>query len=193
METFPEFRADVLTAPILMPFPITVIEPPLPEPEFAEELIAPSDTEPVATASTLPPDVAAPVVLVFIFTFPHVMLAGVPVVVPKVYGCEVGDGVPPAWVAGAKLYPAIRLKPPPLAEELERLMAPLVVLVFIMLPEARIVRLLPLKVRLLPKFFKSMLPFEFAIVPAPIDIRVNGLPVTVPWLINVDVTMVNAL
>jgi hypothetical protein len=84
------------------------------------------------------------------------------------------------------------LSPPPFAATPDRLIVVAVVLVLTMLPDAIIARVLPTNV-MLPKFFRSTLPAELAIVPAPCELKISGLPVTVPWLLNRLVLIVSEL
>jgi len=68
METLPEFNAEVLIVPRLIPSPITTTDPPVPLVALAEELIAPRVIDPVATASTFPAASSVDDALVFMET-----------------------------------------------------------------------------------------------------------------------------
>lgn len=179
-ETAPATNPVEVIAPVVTPVPVTVTAPP--KPPGPAVVILPRVTDPFATARTAPP--LPDVELVFMATFDKLILP-LPGVV-RVNGVATGPIVPA--VPGLKLNPATRVSAPPVvASGVERLIVRAPPLLR-MLPEARMARLFPIKVRL-PMLFKSTFPAEFAMVPAsPAGVKsIRGFPVIVPWLFSVGV------
>lgn len=78
-ETAPDSPADplVLTAPMLIPFPMTVNLPEIPRFELVVVVTLPKETDPVATARTAPPEALALLALVLMLTLLRLILPGV--------------------------------------------------------------------------------------------------------------------